>query len=125
MRESNSTNSFSGVEQRLLHFHPMCTPADCADKPGKEFLSAIKSGRLKAAALKVNNPIHKNSPGIKVTQDRVAIFNNLNQERKANAEIHDLPEGTRAVVSLPAVIYYLILSIIPVLHEVIRTLCFV
>ncbi len=58
-------------------------------------------GRQKAAALKINNPIQKNSLGIKVTQDRIAIFNNLNQERKAKVEIQDLPKGTRVVILLP------------------------
>jgi sensor histidine kinase YesM len=59
-------------------------------------------GRVKAAALKANNPIQKNSLGIKVTQDRISIFNNLNQDRKANVEIQDLHEGIRVVISLPA-----------------------
>jgi LytS/YehU family sensor histidine kinase len=59
-------------------------------------------GRVKAAALKANNPIHKNSLGIKVTQDRISIFNNLSQDRKANVEIQDLGEGTRVMISLPA-----------------------
>jgi len=58
-------------------------------------------GRMKAAALKANNPIQKNSLGIKVTQDRISIFNNLNQDRKANVEIVDLSEGTRVVIRLP------------------------
>jgi signal transduction histidine kinase len=59
-------------------------------------------GREKAALLKANNPIHKNSFGIKVTQDRISMFNNLNQDRKASVEIVDLPEGTRVVISVPA-----------------------
>jgi len=59
-------------------------------------------GREKAAALKANNPIQKNSLGIKVTQDRISIFNNLRQDKKANVEIQDLYEGTRVVISLPA-----------------------
>jgi LytS/YehU family sensor histidine kinase len=59
-------------------------------------------GRAKAAELKANNPIHKSSVGIKVTQDRISIFNNLNPDRKANVEIQDLHEGTRVVISLPA-----------------------
>lgn len=58
-------------------------------------------GRVKAAALKMNNPIHKNSLGIKVTQDRISIFNNLNPDRKAKVEIQDLREGTRVVIRLP------------------------
>jgi len=58
-------------------------------------------GREKAGALKANNPIHKNSLGIKVTQDRISIFNNLNQDRKANVEIQDLEEGTRVAIWLP------------------------
>ncbi len=60
-------------------------------------------GRQKAAALKINNPIQKNSLGIKVTQDRIAIFNNLNQDRKAKVEIQDLYKGTKVVIWLPAV----------------------
>lgn len=59
-------------------------------------------GRVKAAALKVNNPIQKNSIGIKVTQDRISIFNNLSQDKKANVEIQDLDEGTRVMIWLPA-----------------------
>jgi sensor histidine kinase YesM len=59
-------------------------------------------GRARAAELKVNNPIHKNSLGIKVTQDRISIFNNLSPNRKANVEIQDLHDGTRVVIRLPA-----------------------
>ncbi|MEJ7828513.1 MAG: ATP-binding protein [Segetibacter sp.] len=58
-------------------------------------------GRPKAAALKANNPIQKNSLGIKVTQNRIAIFNNLDQEKKAKVEIQDLHEGTKVVIWLP------------------------
>ncbi|CAN5739611.1 hypothetical protein BH10BAC2_BH10BAC2_35310 [soil metagenome] len=58
-------------------------------------------GRAKAAELKFNNPIHKNSLGIKVTQDRISIFNNLSQDKKANVEIQDLEEGTRVIIYLP------------------------
>ncbi|CAN5739574.1 hypothetical protein BH10BAC2_BH10BAC2_35300 [soil metagenome] len=59
-------------------------------------------GRTKASALKINNPIHKKSLGIKVTQDRISIFNNLSQDKKANVEIQDLDEGTRVIIWLPA-----------------------
>jgi sensor histidine kinase YesM len=59
-------------------------------------------GRVKAAALKANNPIQKKSLGLKVTQDRISIFNNLSQNRKANVEIQDLDEGTRVMIWLPA-----------------------
>ena len=59
-------------------------------------------GRVKAAALKASNPIQKNSLGIKVTQDRISIFNNLSQDKKAKVEIQDLHEGTRVMISLPA-----------------------
>jgi sensor histidine kinase YesM len=59
-------------------------------------------GRIKAAALKVNNPIQKKSLGLKVTQDRIAMFNNLNKDKKANVEIEDLHVGTRVVILLPA-----------------------
>jgi sensor histidine kinase YesM/ligand-binding sensor domain-containing protein len=58
-------------------------------------------GRMKAAQLKINNPIPKKSYGIKVTQDRISIFNNLNETRKAKVDIHDLSEGTRVVIQLP------------------------
>jgi hypothetical protein len=58
-------------------------------------------GRLKSAQLKINNPIAKKSLGIKVTQDRISIFNNLNQTRQAKVDIHDLAEGTRVVIQLP------------------------
>jgi LytS/YehU family sensor histidine kinase len=58
-------------------------------------------GRVKAAALKANNPIQKKSLGLKVTQDRISIFNNLNKDKKANVEIQDLDEGTKVVIWLP------------------------
>jgi ligand-binding sensor domain-containing protein len=58
-------------------------------------------GRTKSAQLKINNPIQKKSIGINVTQDRIAIFNNLNQTRKAKIDIHDLAEGTRVIIQLP------------------------
>ena len=61
-------------------------------------------GRARAAELKVNNPIRKNSLGIKVTQDRISIFNNLNQNKKAKVEIQDLDEGTRVLIWLPTTI---------------------
>jgi sensor histidine kinase YesM len=59
-------------------------------------------GRNKAAKLKGNNPIRKSSLGIKVTQDRISIFNNLNLNRKANVEIEDLTEGTKVTIAMPA-----------------------
>ncbi len=58
-------------------------------------------GRTKSATLKINNPIQKKSLGINVTQDRISIFNNLNQSRKAKVEIQDLKEGTRVIIQLP------------------------
>jgi LytS/YehU family sensor histidine kinase len=58
-------------------------------------------GRTKSAQLKINNPIPKKSYGIKVTQDRISIFNNLNESRKAKVEIQDLKEGTRVIIQLP------------------------
>jgi len=59
-------------------------------------------GRIKAAALKANNPIQKKSLGIKVTQDRISIFNNLSQDKQAKVDIQDLDEGTRVMIRLPA-----------------------
>ncbi len=59
-------------------------------------------GRAKAALLKANNPIHKNSLGIKVTQDRISMFNNLNHDKKAKVQIEDLHEGTKVLIRLPA-----------------------
>ena len=59
-------------------------------------------GREKAALLKANNPIQKKSLGIKVTQDRISIFNNLNHDKKAKVEIQDLSEGTEVFICLPA-----------------------
>ena len=58
-------------------------------------------GRSRAVLLKTNNPIHKISLGIKVTQDRISIFNNLNQDKNAQLEIQDLHKGTRVVIILP------------------------
>ena len=59
-------------------------------------------GRVKAAELKGNNPIQKKSLGIKLTQDRISIFNNLKQNRKVNVEIEDLPGGTKVTIAMPA-----------------------
>ena len=59
-------------------------------------------GREKAALLKANNPIQKKSLGIKVTRDRISMFNNLNHDKKAKVEIQDLSEGTEVLICLPA-----------------------
>jgi sensor histidine kinase YesM len=59
-------------------------------------------GRTKAAALKGNNSIQKKSLGIKLTQDRISIFNNLKQNKKVNVGIEDLPEGTKVTIAMPA-----------------------
>ena len=59
-------------------------------------------GRARSAELKANNPLAKRSLGIKVTQDRISMFNNLNHDKKANVEIQDLHEGTRVLICLPA-----------------------
>jgi len=58
-------------------------------------------GRGQAAALKGKNPISKNSLGIKVTQDRISIYNNLNPTRTAKVDIEDLHEGTKVIIVLP------------------------
>ena len=59
-------------------------------------------GRVKAAELKGNNSIQKKSLGIKLTQDRISVFNNLKQHKKVNVEIEDLPEGTKVTIAMPA-----------------------
>lgn len=59
-------------------------------------------GRTKAAELKSNNPIQKSSLGIRLTQDRISIFNNLNHNRKVNVTIEDLHEGTKVTIAMPA-----------------------
>ena len=58
-------------------------------------------GRTKAAALKGANSIQKKSLGIKLTQDRISIFNNL-KHKKVNVEIEDLREGTKVTIAMPA-----------------------
>ena len=58
-------------------------------------------GRSKAAKLKYNNPIQKKSLGIKVTYDRIANFNNLNQNKKANVKVEDLHQGTKVTIAMP------------------------
>jgi sensor histidine kinase YesM len=60
-------------------------------------------GRAKAVELKGINPIQKKSLGIKLTQDRISIFNNLNQNKKVNVEIEDLVEGTKVTIAMPLV----------------------
>jgi LytS/YehU family sensor histidine kinase len=59
-------------------------------------------GRVKAAELKGNNSIQKKSLGIKITKDRISIFNNLKQNKKVTVEIEDLPEGTKVTIAMPA-----------------------
>ena len=59
-------------------------------------------GRMKAEELKGNNSIPKKSLGIKLTQDRISIFNNLNQHKKVNVKIEDLIEGTKVTIAMPA-----------------------
>lgn len=58
-------------------------------------------GRAKATQLKAGSPFQRKSVGIKVTQDRISIFNNLNPDKKAKAEIEDLKKGTRVTIQLP------------------------
>jgi sensor histidine kinase YesM len=58
-------------------------------------------GRVKAAALKDKNSLEKKSLGIKVTHDRIAIFNNINQHKKAKVAIEDLSEGTKVTIAVP------------------------
>ncbi len=58
-------------------------------------------GRARAAELKRKNPIQKSSLGIKLTQDRISIFNNLNCNRKVKVEIEDLQEGTKVTIAMP------------------------
>ena len=57
-------------------------------------------GRVKAAELKGSNSIQKRSLGIKLTQDRISIFNNLKQNKKINVEIEDLIEGTKVTIAI-------------------------
>ena len=59
-------------------------------------------GRIKAAELKGNNSFQKKSLGIKITQDRISIFNNLKKDKKVNVEIEDLPGGTKVTIAIPA-----------------------
>ena len=59
-------------------------------------------GRAKAAELKGHNSIQKRSLGIKLTQDRISIFNNLKENKKVNVEIEDLFEGTKVTIAMPA-----------------------
>lgn len=58
-------------------------------------------GRAKAAQLKAGDVFHRKSVGIKVTQDRISMFNNLNPDRKAKVEIEDLEKGTWVTIQLP------------------------
>ena len=59
-------------------------------------------GRAKAAELKGHNSIQKRSLGIKLTQDRISIFNNLKQNKKVDVKIEDLIEGTKVTITMPA-----------------------
>ena len=58
-------------------------------------------GRTKAAELKGNSPIQKSSLGIKLTQDRISIFNNLTKNRKIKVDIQDLVDGTKVTIAMP------------------------
>ena len=58
-------------------------------------------GRKGAAQLKRSNPIAKSSVGMKVTHDRIAVFNSLAKGNKASVQIEDLERGTRVCLRLP------------------------
>jgi len=58
-------------------------------------------GREAAARLSLNNPIARKSLGVKVTRDRIAMFNNLIPDRRAKVEIEDLREGTKVTIWFP------------------------
>jgi sensor histidine kinase YesM len=58
-------------------------------------------GRRRSAELKANNLTSKISLGVKVTQERIHIFNKINQDRKASIEITDLECGTSVELRYP------------------------
>ena len=58
-------------------------------------------GREKAASLEENNPIRRSSVGMKVTHDRIAVFNSLMKGDKAKVEVEDLQRGTRITLLFP------------------------
>jgi sensor histidine kinase YesM len=59
-------------------------------------------GRRRSAELKPKNLNAKISLGLKVTQERIHIFNKINQDRKASIEIKDLDDGTSVEIKLPS-----------------------
>lgn len=58
-------------------------------------------GRRAAALLKANNPIAKSSVGMKVTHDRITVFNSLVKGGKAKVEIEDMEKGTKVRLWFP------------------------
>ena len=58
-------------------------------------------GRKEAAALKENSPIRRSSVGMKVTHDRIAVFNGLLKDNKAKVEIEDMHRGTKIRLWFP------------------------
>ncbi len=58
-------------------------------------------GRSKARSLQKNNLLSKMSLGIKVTQDRISIYNKLEPGKKAEVTFEDLVRGTRVTICLP------------------------
>lgn len=64
-------------------------------------------GRAKATALRSVDVLGRTSIGMTVTQDRISIFNNLNQDHKATVTIYDLETGTRVDLKFPLAVYHL------------------
>lgn len=62
-------------------------------------------GRKKAASLKENNPVRRNSVGMKVTHSRIEILNSLLAGNKASVEIDDMPTGTKVRILFPLLHY--------------------
>lgn len=58
-------------------------------------------GRKDALQLKARNPIAKSSVGMKVTHDRITVFNSLVKGGKSKVEVEDMERGTKVSLWFP------------------------
>ena len=61
-------------------------------------------GRTIASNHQSGNPIRRNPVGIKLTENRISIFNKLVHDKKAKVDIQDLERGTKVTIWLPAAV---------------------
>lgn len=100
------------VENAILHGLRNLTENDglltiSAYREDDYFIITIEDngvGRLIAAFNHNVNTVRRNSVGMKLTENRITVFNKLIKERKAKVVIQDLERGTKVMLYLPAAV---------------------